>query len=251
MFSLLLNCPPEAADALDAELWEAGAAGVIEEPGARRAFFDEPSEPAALLARFAAYQPELRVEPDIDWEERTRSSFPPLEIGRRFFLAPPWNTQPTPPGRLRLVIEPGMGCGTGWHPCTQLCLEAMEEHLAPGTTFADVGCGSAILSVAAGLLGATCVAACDIDHEAVSLARARFNLPLFTGSADALAPRIAGLVAANISSAAAEELAPELNRVRRPGGIVVVSGFPLDDEPALPFPVLRRLSRLGWSCLVC
>ncbi len=246
MFSLLLNCPPQAADALDAELWEAGAAGVIEEPGARRAFFDEAAEAAALLARFAAYQPEFRIEPDIDWEEHTRSSFPPLEIGRRFFLAPPWNTQPTPPDRLRLVIEPGMGCGTGWHPCTQLCLEAMEEHVKPGTPFVDVGCGSGILSVAAALLGTTCIAACDIDNDAIVLARARFDLPLFTGSASALGSRIAGAIAANISSAAVEEMAFDLDRVRRTGGVIIVSGFPLDDEPALPFPVLRRLSRLGW-----
>lgn len=251
MFSLALRHAPDEADSLDAALWEAGAEGVIEEPGIRRAFFSgNAADASALALRFSSFQPEVRFEPEVDWEARTRASFPPLEIGRRFFLVPPWNSDPTPPGRLRLVVEPGMGCGTGWHPCTQLCLQAMEDCVRPGSSFADIGCGSGILSSAAALLGATRIAACDIDPEAARLARDAFGFLTFTGSADALRSAFADTVAANISSAAAVELAPELHRLRVPSGALILSGFPAVDEPRLPFPVLRRLSKDGWSCLV-
>ncbi len=73
--------------------------------------------------------------------------------------------QPTPPGRLRLEIYPGMACGTGRHPATQLCLQAIERYVRPGARVLDVGSGSGILSDAARLMGAASVIGCDIDPD--------------------------------------------------------------------------------------
>ena len=73
----------------------------------------------------------------------------PMLAGERFFLVPPWCDDPAPPGRLRLEIYPGMACGTGRHPATQLCLEALERTVRPGMTLVDVGTGSGILSAGA------------------------------------------------------------------------------------------------------
>jgi len=250
VFSLLLACSPAQEDALIAELHDAGTAGIAEEPGALRAFFADDASIAALLARFEAFAPEFRNEPDIDWERKARDAWPPLPVGERFFLAPSWNTDPTPAGRLRLEIHPGMACGTGWHPCTQLCLEALERTVQPGMAVLDVGSGSGILSDAARLLGAGRVFACDIDFAALQAAREHVSVPMFAGSANAVRSNTADLIAANITSAAAEELLPEFERVRRHGSAVIVSGFTEDDLPE-GFHTRQLLLRDGWACLIC
>jgi len=249
LFSLLLSCAPGQADLLTAELWDAGTLGIVEEPGGLRAFFD--GQAAGPLERFAAYQPVYTPAPDTAWEEETKKSFPPVEIGERFFLVPSWSTENTPAGRVRLVIEPGMACGTGWHPCTQLCLEAMERHLRPGDAVFDVGSGSGILSEAARLLGARRVIGCDVDEESVRAAKERILTPMFAGSAGAVRGGWADIVVANISSAAAEELEEDLKRAGKARATRILSGFEADDLPRLSFEVRERSQRDGWVCLVC
>ena len=143
---------------LTLRLWEAGTLGITEGDGFIDAFFED----AEAASQFGV--PEAVI--NVDWVAKTQEGFPPLLVGEKFFLAPPWRTEPTPPGRLRLVITPGAQCGTGYHRCTQLCLEAMERILRPGDSVLDVGSGSGILSIAAKLLGAGRVIACDIDPDA-------------------------------------------------------------------------------------
>ena len=237
-------------DELIAELHEAGTTGITEEPGGLRAFFaDEVSAPA-LLHRFASFLPQLRHEEDIDWEQATRDAWPPLLVGERLYLAPSWNADPAPAGRIRLEVHPGMVCGTGWHPCTQLCLEALERTVRPGMAVLDVGSGSGILSDAARLLGAAKVIACDVDLDAVRIARERVRVPMFAGSVDAMRANVADVIVANISSAVAEILAPEFARVRRTGSTLILSGFVEDDLPegCRPGDLLRRD---GWACVIC
>jgi ribosomal protein L11 methyltransferase len=250
VFSLLLACSPAQEDALIAELYDAGTAGITEEPGALRAFFADDASTGELFERFAAFAPEFRREPDVDWEQLARNAWPPLLVGERFFLAPSWNMEPPPAGRLRLEIHPGMACGTGWHPCTQLCLEALERTVRPGMTVLDVGSGSGILSDAARLLGAGTVLACDIDFDALRVAREHVSVPMFAGSANAVRSDTVDLIVANISSAAAEELLTEFERVRRPGSAVIVSGFTEDDPPA-GYGECALLRQDGWACLIC
>ena len=250
MFSLLLQSDPDSEDLLIAELGEAGTAGIVEEEGRIRAFFDDACDPSGLLQRFAGFAPELRHEPSVDWEQATREAWPPLLIGRRFFLVAPWSDAQTPAGRLRLEIYPGMACGTGRHPATQLCLEAMEEQIQPGDRVLDVGAGSGILSAAASLLGAGRVAGCDVDRDAVEIARERVHLPLFTGSADAVCSNWADVIVANIDSATIERLAPELTRVRKPQSTLILSGFPEWDLPE-GFSARKTLQSGQWRCLIC
>lgn len=250
LFSLLLRCAPALEDELTALVWEAGTTGVVEEPAGLRAFFDDSADLPVLLGALAAYAPEVRREHDVDWERISRDAWPPLLVGEKFFLAPPWRSDPTPEGRLRLEMTPGMACGTGHHPATQLCLEAMEHYLRPGAVFLDVGAGSGILSVAAHLLGAGLVVGCDIDTDAVAIARQRVSSPVFAGSLDAVRSNFADVIAANISSAAAEQLAQEFARVRKADSVLILSGFPRWDVPEGYRPQ-ETLHRDGWSCLVC
>ena len=158
MYCVRLEVDSELVDRLLAELGEAGTAGVVEGDGFVEAFFED-------FAAAAAFGSPIRAA-DRDWVQETEDAWPPLLVGKKFFVVAPWRKEPTPAGRFRLEINPGMQCGTGQHPCTRLCLEAMERLIRPGDRVLDVGTGSGILSLAAKMLGAATVVACDIDAEA-------------------------------------------------------------------------------------
>jgi ribosomal protein L11 methylase PrmA len=252
LFSLLLHAPPDREDFLVAELQECGTAGIQEdEAGGLRAFFETGEDTGALVRRFAEFAPELRTESPADWEQITRDAWPPLCVGEKFYLVAPWdNAAATPPGRLRLEIYPGMACGTGRHPATRLCLEAIERYVRPGARVLDVGSGSGILSDAARLMGADSVVGCDIDPSAVEIARERVHVPMFVGSADAVRSQWADVIVANIDAATLEIIAPELARVRGPESTLILSGFEEWDLPEGFSP--KEVLRLDeWRCFVC
>ena len=250
MFSLLFRLAPEREDYLIAELAECGTAGITEEDCGLRAFFDASSDSRSLLSRFAEFAPEVRQEAPTDWEQVSRDAWPPLAVGQRFYLVPPWRRDlPTPPGRLRLEVSPGMACGTGRHPATQLCLQAIERYVQPGGCVLDVGTGSGILARAAALMGAERVVACDIDPEAVRAARECCDSPLFVGSIDAIGSRWADIIVANIDAPAIELLAPELERVRKPESSLILSGFPAGEIPE-GFMPKETLQQGEWLCLI-
>ena len=249
MFSLLVHCEPLEEDALTAPLWEWECAGIEEVPGGFRAFFPDHVEWHALCTVLGREPVSVRQEDSTDWSQVARDAFPPLEIGTRLFLVPPWHDGPTPAGRLRLEILPGRACGTGYHPCTQMCLEAMERYLRPGDSVLDVGAGSGILCDAAALLGADFVLGCDIDPDAVAVARERVRAPLFVGSLDAVCGASFDLIVANIGSWVLEDLAGEFARVRNVGSTLIVSGFQISEMPEglIAGEVLRHDD---WVCLV-
>ncbi|HTB20067.1 MAG TPA: 50S ribosomal protein L11 methyltransferase [Bryobacteraceae bacterium] len=251
MFSLLLYVSPDREDILIAELFDCGTAGVSEEAGGLRAFFENDSQGVSLLQRFAEFSPEFRQEQATDWERVTRDAWPPVCVGERFYLVAPWDAAaPAPAGRLRLEIYPGMACGTGRHPATQLCLQALEQYVMPGAWVLDVGSGSGILSDAAALLGAGRVIGCDVDADAVAIARQRVDVPMFVGSAEAVRAQWADVIVANIDAATLERIGPELQRVRKRDSKLILSGFPEADVP-LGFSPKAILSLQEWRCFIC
>ena len=258
MFSLYLECKQEEKDRLIADLWDRGSSGITESDlptGAcsLRAFF-ESDESSNLVHDFAAWSARSDPEEPHDWVADARAKLEPICVGERFFLVPEWRDDPTPPDCFRIVVNPGMAFGTGAHESTQLCLEALERELQPGMTVLDVGCGSGILSVAAQLLGACRVIACDIDPVAVEVAKQ----PLaFIGTADAIRSRSIDLVVANISPEAIISLAPELVRVLCPGGLTIASGFEIPETAVVQAALEKRGAKLrsshtkgSWSALI-
>ena len=264
MFSLETEAEGDAKDVLIAELWEQGTTGIVETelPGGRcllRAFFEDSADSDSLLQLFAG-----RIERHAprDWVEFSRTGWEPLSVGSRFYLVPEWLGDPAPPGRLRIEINPGLACGTGFHEATQLCLEAIEEYQLRDMTVLDVGAGSGILSIAAALLGAREVVACDVDPVAIETAaknfrRAGVDVRLFCGSTAALRSGAATLIVANISAAASIHLAEEFLRCLAPGGRCITSGFEEDAVDAVAEAleragavIERKLIKGSWRCLI-
>ena len=248
MFSLEIECDPDDRDLLIAELWEQASAGIVELDARRvRAFFDDGANRDALLDLFPGAS--FRVEEQRDWVQSARDLLQPMEVGARFFLVPEWRDDAAPPGRFRIAVNPGMAFGTGVHETTQLCMEALERLLKPGMRVLDVGTGSGILARAAKLLGAGKVYACDTDPVAVRIAGDGF-----VGSVDAVAAGSCDLVVANISPDAIIELAPDLVRVLRRGGVLLASGCELQEveQVKAALPPAREVRQKGnWALVIC
>jgi ribosomal protein L11 methyltransferase len=252
MFSL--RVPNEAnldRDILIADLWEAGATGITEEPDAVRAFFEGPAEP--VLALFAPLQATVHEEDTRDWVRFAQDQWSSFPVGDRFFLVPEWLDEAAPEGRLRLRMHPGMACGTGTHAATRLCLMAMERHVRPAESVLDVGTGAGILADAATLLGARPVFGCDIEHDATLVARGNLDdsVALFTGSARSVRNEAVDWAVCNLNAATLATLADELNRVSHK---LIVSGFREDESAGIARLFQREIREVfeleGYACLV-
>jgi ribosomal protein L11 methyltransferase len=177
------------------------------------------------------------------WEDKWRAFHRPARVGR-LWVGPPWEERPA--DVLAVVVDPGRAFGTGSHPTTQLCLQALQE-LEP-QPFLDVGCGSGVLSIAAALLGFGPVV--GVDVEAPSIEATRENAQVNGVSVDARhgAPDerlpAAALAVANISLESVEAL---------PGRIdvhtLVTSGYFASEQPRLDgYTHVSRTTLDGWAC---
>jgi ribosomal protein L11 methyltransferase len=181
-----------------------------------------------------------RLVDEEDWAEAWKRHFPVTRIGRRIVIRPSWRRHRAQPGDVVLALDPGMAFGTGLHPTTRLCLEALESvtdrALTPGIRVLDIGCGSGILSIAAARLGAASVLGLDIDPIAIeaTLANARRNrlvrrVRARAGSVPSGEPAF-DLVLANLIASVLVALAPALVGELRPGGRLIASGIFRDRE---------------------
>ncbi|QUJ75342.1 50S ribosomal protein L11 methyltransferase [Sulfitobacter albidus] len=192
----------------------------------------------ALLAAATGAQPFIVSElPETDWVAHVRRELAPVEAGR-FFVYGSHDADRVPEGCEPLLIEAAMAFGTGHHGTTLGCLRALDRLAEAGFTgrrVIDVGCGTAVLAMAAARIWPRDVLASDIDEVAVDVARAN-------AAANGLADRItcveaAGfdhptlaaaapfdLVFANILKGPLIALAPDMAAALMPGGYAILSG---------------------------
>ena len=200
---------------------------------------------------------DLTVTPlkdDEEWQSQWRSHFNLLRVGRQLVIKPSWIDYSPEEGDKVIELDPGMAFGTGYHPTTYTCLEAMEDLLKPGMVVLDLGTGSGILSITAAMLGASRIVALDIDPQAVRAARQNFRrtrvqklVALTQGS---IPHPLAGqgqfdLAVANISARAIRERASHISETLAPGGHLIASGFMSDQRQE----VHNALDELGLTLI--
>jgi len=250
MWSIFIPASHATMESLSVELWEMGTAGIVEEPSGLRAFFEDMVERQSVYSKLASSQADTRDETPFDASQTVAVECDPILIGERFFVAPSWVNEPTPPGRIRLTIDTSSAFGSGRHESTQLCMEVLEKHLKAGDSVADIGCGSGILSAAATALGAGTVISCDIHHNSVQSAQTLIETPVFVGSADGIRSDVADLVLANLSVKVLDVVANDLQRIAKADGLIVIGGFIHEKRPKSFKP--WEGSRQGdWECWVC
>lgn len=184
------------------------------------------------------------------WPETWRERFETLHVAPDIVITPPWRPVPG-----AIVLEPGMAFGTGDHPTTRACLDAIARYGRAGGTLLDVGCGSGILAMAAARRGMVTTGV-DIDPEAVRIARDNASLNhlscAFSTAPLSSFPTPFDLVVANIFAEEIANLADHLTRLT--GGRLVLAGILADRvavvRRSLPSLVEDRAVREGeWLSL--
>ena len=181
--------------------------------------------------------PETGTIPDEDWKLSYRKHFKTEVISPRLVVRPPWEAVTPAPGQKVLTLDPGIAFGTGQHPTTRACLDAIDALAVEGTdrSFLDVGCGSGILSIAAALEGFRDVHGFDNDPDAVRNANENAEAnglgALFSDGdlsvSGTAAP--ADVVAANVLAPVLVRFAREVGALVNPGGRLILSGI-LDEQ---------------------
>lgn len=195
---------------------------------------------------------------DKDWLESWKADFVPIRIGA-FLVRPTWS-EAVAGDAVELVLDPGMAFGTGLHPTTQQCLEALSTMSLEGKSALDVGTGSGILAIAAAKRGASPVVAVDTDVLAVDAARENamrngVAIPVAEGTAADVPGRF-DVVIANIVSPVLQSIAPHLAARLSGGGTLIVAGISAPAEAATReafaqarLEVLDRTERDDWVAL--
>ena len=168
---------------------------------------------------------------DEDWLESWKSQFTPIRIGP-FFVRPSWSDARD--DGIELVLDPGMAFGTGLHPTTRQCLEAVGALELAGRTVLDVGTGSGILAVAAAKRGAARVVGVDTDPLAVRAAtenaqRNAVRVDVSEGSAAEVTGAF-DVVLANLVADVLVAIAPDLRSRVTAGGTLVCAGIVQEKE---------------------
>jgi ribosomal protein L11 methyltransferase len=213
---------------------------------------------------------EVRRAGEEDWAEAWKEHFKPLKVTSRLVIRPPWEEYRPGPEELVLTVYPGMAFGTGRHPTTLLCLEALEQiwdDLAPALPpgdwqVLDVGTGTGILALAAARLGAR-VLAIDIDPEAVAAAQENVRLNALEEAVwveatplSALRQQFA-LILANLTAADLLQWSDSLAARLQSRGLLIISGFLSQDRPRVAARFLAHgltetghLAQEEWSALI-
>tara|TARA_B100000579_G_scaffold427311_1_gene435760 strand:+ start:241 stop:1152 length:912 start_codon:yes stop_codon:yes gene_type:complete len=195
---------------------------------------------------------------DEDWSLSWKKNWKPDPVGKSILILPAWLDVPEKFLERKIIrLDPGSAFGTGSHPSTRLCIEALDNDPPVGKTIADLGCGSGILSLTALHLGAKCTFAVDTDSLAISATKSNSALNKFPknllnvslGSIEELEENIPenkiDLILCNILAPVIKSLGPKFKKIIGYKGKVILSGLLVNQIKELQ----EFFFLLGWQVL--
>jgi ribosomal protein L11 methyltransferase len=168
-----------------------------------------------------------------EWATAWKKYYHPVKISERFTIVPTWETyEPVSTDELIIELDPGMAFGTGTHPTTVMCLQALEKTVKAGDYVTDVGTGSGVLAIGAALLGAKHVHALDLDEVAVRSAKINVKLNKVQNIANVVHGNLldtveqqSDVVVANILAEIIMSFTNDAFQVVKEGGMYITSGI--------------------------
>jgi len=276
-----IEIDPVAHEALSAFLFDLGCEGVVSQDApdqSLKAYFsfgrdweDIQNRISGFLQKLKEIFPEVqspklifsKIE-DQDWNRHWRRFFRPNRVTERLTVFPAWESVPQNHKGQVIRIDPGLAFGTGQHPTTRMCLQAMERVPLPGSwTMLDVGTGSGILAMYGVKLGASKVVALDVDPEAIRSAQRNIRLNSLSGSILLSSVPLEEwkdcffLLTANLTLGLILELIPHFSRIVDIGGWLILSGLLREQVrdvengfSQLGFNKDRVLYQAEWACVI-
>ncbi len=168
-----------------------------------------------------------------EWATAWKKYYHPVKISERFTIVPTWEEyEPVSSDELIIELDPGMAFGTGTHPTTVMCIQALERTIQEGDLVVDVGTGSGVLSIASALLGAKHIQALDLDEVAVESAKMNVKLNKVQDLVDVSQGNLldgvdeqADVVVANILAEIIMRFTDDVGKVVKTGGYFIASGI--------------------------
>jgi ribosomal protein L11 methyltransferase len=234
-------------------LFAAGSRAVEEIGDDLRTYLPPGTDPQPIVQAIARASPSAHVLTTevvvAEWGTAWRDRLTSHRAGS-LTVTPPWLAADMDPSST-IVVDPGMAFGTGDHATTRGVLRLMPSVVRPGDRVADLGAGSAVLSIAAAKLGATNVAAIEVDPDAIENAESNVRangvsdrVSVLLGDAEILL-RLVGpvrVVLANIVAPVLLSLLPTIGDALAAGGQVIVGGITENEREEF----VRAIEDAGW-----
>lgn len=200
-----------------------------------------------------------------EWANAWKQYYKPFRAAKQIVIEPTWEKATfVQEGDQVIKLDPGMAFGTGTHETTSLCIQSLEQYVTPNDTILDIGCGSGILGIVAGKLGAKKVIGVDIDPNAIKVAKENVQInqvdeivEIRQGDLLEVVEEKTDCIVANIIADVIIKLVESVPQVLRPKGFFIASGIIMERLEEVKqaiekssFDLVEVLTKGDWAAVV-